>query len=82
MTVDDADEPVPATAPVQGLLRTKTIVHRLSRMTKAQAMLIEPGDMYRLGMYVATSTKKAALAAGHSSGLREWQEGETGTAVR
>jgi hypothetical protein len=51
-------------------------------MTKAQAKLLEPGDMYRLGMYVATSTKKSALAVGHASGLREWQEAEMGTAVR
>ena len=38
--------------------------------------------MYRLGMYVATTTDKTALAAEHSSGLRGWQEGEMGTAVR
>ena len=59
------------------MLQADTTVYRTSRMTKAQAKLLEPGDKYRLGMYVATTTDKAALGE-----LQEWQEEETGTAVR
>ena len=46
----------------QGLLPRKTRTYRTSRMSKAQADPIQPGDKYRLGMYVATSTRKGAIS--------------------
>ena len=57
----------------KGLLARKTVTHRTSRMTKAQADSIQVGDKYRLGMYVATATRRSAVDE-----LREWQEGEMG----
>eukprot|EP01046_Picozoa_sp_COSAG06_P043885 COSAG06_NODE_5821_length_3257_cov_8.634386_4_plen_312_part_01 len=44
----------------KGLLQRKTTVHRLSRMSRSQAGALQPGQKYRLGMYVATSTRKGA----------------------
>ena len=62
---------------MQGLLPRKTKVYRSSRMTKAQADLLQSliGERCRIGMYVATSTVKSAAI-----GLKEWQEGEMGEA--
>ena len=57
----------------KGLLPRKTRTYRTSRMSKAQADPIQPGDKYRLGMYVATSTRKGAI-----SDLRDWQREEMG----
>ena len=53
--------------------KRKTRTYRTSRMSKAQADPIQPGDKYRLGMYVATSTRKGAI-----SDLRDWQREEMG----
>ena len=51
-------------------------MHRTSRMTKAQAQQIHPGEKYRLGMYVATSSRKGAM-----NDLVEWQAEEMGAEV-
>ncbi len=61
----------------RGLLKRKTTAYRASRMSKAQADMLRVGEKYRLGMYVATSTRKSA-----TSGLKEWQEGEMGGAAQ
>jgi hypothetical protein len=61
----------------RGLLKRKTTAYRASRMSKAQAKTLHSGEKYRLGMYVATSTRKSA-----TSGLKEWQEGEMGGAAK
>ena len=57
----------------KSLLAHKTVTHRTSRMTKAQADPIQPGDKYRLGMYVATATRRGVVKE-----LREWQQSEMG----
>jgi hypothetical protein len=61
----------------RGLLKRKATAYRASRMSKAQADMLRVGEKYRLGMYVATSTRKSA-----TSGLKEWQEGEMGGATK
>ena len=54
-----------------------TTVYRASRMTKLQETQIQVGEKYRLGMYVATSTREAA-----AEGLMGWQAGEMGSEVK
>ena len=61
----------------RGLLKRKTTAYRASRMSKAQAKTLHSGEKYRLGMYVATSTRKRA-----TGDLKEWQEGEMGGAAQ
>jgi hypothetical protein len=52
-------------------------VYRSSRMTKEQARLLFPGEKYRFGMYVCTTTRRSALGD-----LREWQTSEMGSTVQ
>ena len=54
-----------------------TTVYRDSRMTKLQETQIQVGEKYRLGMYVATSTREAA-----AEGLMGWQAREMGSEVK
>lgn len=61
----------------QHLLPRKTKVYRSSRMTKEQARLLFPGEKYRFGMYVCTTTRRSALGD-----LREWQTSEMGSTVQ
>lgn len=46
-------------------------------MTKEQARLLFPGEKYRFGMYVCTTTRRSALGD-----LREWQTSEMGSTVQ
>ena len=58
-------------------MKRQTPVYRVSRMTEAQERQIQVGKKYRLGMYVATSTKKNAVKE-----LMGWQEEEIGSKVK
>ena len=46
-------------------------------MTREQARRLFPGEKFRFGMYVCTTTRARAL-----SHLREWQADEMGTSVQ
>jgi hypothetical protein len=61
----------------RGLLKRKTTAYRVSRMSEAQAEMLRVGKKYRLGMYVATSTRKRAMGD-----LKEWQKEEMGGATK
>eukprot|EP01043_Picozoa_sp_COSAG02_P012198 COSAG02_NODE_468_length_21758_cov_41.206796_8_plen_583_part_00 len=61
----------------RGLLKHTTTAYRASRMSRAQADALRVGEKYRLGMYVATSTRKCATGS-----LKEWQEREMGGSTR